>query len=252
MAKNFVKPADHLPLVCPYATVASGQGMLVGIIFGVALYDAVTGGTVEVATEGEWVITALSTDVVTAGAAAYWDNTNRRITSTSTGNTLVGAFTKAKANAETTAQIKLLAALGAAASPDIAATTVVTVSSAELLALNATPKTLVAAPGAGIANVPEFLELFYDYGTAAYAGIAAGEDFTVKYTNGSGAVLGTIDATGFIDQTTNQSRFLRFSSEITPVANAALVLHMASGEVITGDGIVKAKLHYRPITLLAP
>lgn len=249
MAKNFVKPADHLPLVCPYATVASGQGVLVGIIFGVALFDAVSGATVEVATEGEWVIAALSTDVVTAGAPAYWDDTNRRITSVSTGNTLVGAYTVAKANADTTAQIKL-EACNSAASPDIATGTTVTVTAAQVKALNATPKEIVAAPGAGKALILEDAELFLDYGSAAYAGIASNEDLQLRYTNGSGQLIATVEATGFLDLTADAYRFVRPTGEITPPANAAIVLCMSTGEVITGDSPIKVRPRYRTVTLL--
>lgn len=249
MAKNFVKPADHLPLVCPYATVASGQGVLVGIIFGVALGAALTGETVEVATEGEWVITALSTDVVSVGAPAYWDDTNRRITSVSTGNTLVGVYTVAKANAETTAQIKLQA-INSAASPDIVTSTVVTVSTAELLALYTTPKAFVDAPGAGKAIVPVSAQLFLDYNTTAYDGIAAGEDLVFRYTDASGGIAATVEATGFLDASADAHREAQFATLFTPTANAALVLHMASGNIATGNSPLKVKLRYRVVDLL--
>ena len=58
----------------------------------------------------------------------------------------------------------------------------VQVTSAELLALFATPKELVPAQGAGFAL--QFVEMFIQKpaGTA-YGGIAAGEDLSVKYTN---------------------------------------------------------------------
>src|SRR5574343_823893 len=54
-------------------------------------------------------------------------------------------------------------------------TATVTVSSAELLALNATPKNLLAAPASGKALILVAAELWLDYATAAYAGIASGE-----------------------------------------------------------------------------
>lgn len=133
----------------------------------------------------------------------------------------------------------------------------VTVTSAELLALNATPKTLVAAPGSGKANVFEGAVAFYDYGTGAYAAVAAGDDFAVKYTDGSGLQVASCEATGFIDQTSDQTRFIHpyraasGASDITPVANAALVLQMLNSEVTTGDGIVKLRVYFRvvPTTL---
>jgi len=127
----------------------------------------------------------------------------------------------------------------------------ITVTSAQLLALNATPKSLIAAPGAGKANIPVFAELFLDYNSAAYAGIAAGEDLNFCYTNGSGAIIGTVEATGFLDQTSDQHRFIQFYGTVTPVANAAIVLHMASGEVITGNSPLYARVHYRTVDLMS-
>lgn len=117
----------------------------------------------------------------------------------------------------------------------------VTITSAQLLALNATPITLVAAPGAGKALIFEGLLIQKPAGTA-YAGIAAGEDLSVKYTNGSGAELGVCETTGFLDQAGNEIRWIRphapsgagVDSAITPVDNAALVLHLLVGEIITG------------------
>lgn len=133
---------------------------------------------------------------------------------------------------------------------NVVTTDIITVTSGQLLALNATPKALKASPGAGKALLPAWIEVFMDYNSAAYAGIASGKDLTVKYTNGSGAVLGTIETTGFLDQTSDQRRILVFSGEITPVADAALVLHLASGEVTTGNSALQARLGYREITLI--
>ena len=57
---------------------------------------------------GVWSAAKLSTDVVTQGAALYWDNTNSRFTLTSAGNTLAGWAFAAAGNGVTTVQIKLL------------------------------------------------------------------------------------------------------------------------------------------------
>ena len=65
----------------------------------------------------------------------------------------------------------------------------VQISSAQLLALNATPIQLVAAPGAGFALILVGMLIQKPAGVA-YAGIAAGEDLSVKYTDGSGAEVG--------------------------------------------------------------
>jgi hypothetical protein len=128
----------------------------------------------------------------------------------------------------------------------------VTVTSAQLLALNATPIQIVAAPGAGLALILDSAVLHKPAGTA-YGGIAAGEDLSIKYTDAAGAAVGGCEATGFLDQTTAQTRFLRGYnaasgvSDITPVANAALVLHMLTGEITTGDSPLRLRVYYRVV-----
>lgn len=133
----------------------------------------------------------------------------------------------------------------------------VTVSSAEMLALNATPKQLVAAPGADLALIFEGAVAFLDYGAAAYAGIAAGEDLAVKYTDSSGLQVASCETDPFLTATADATRYIQpyraasGASDITPVANAALVLHMLSGEITTGDSPLKMRVYYRtvPFTL---
>jgi hypothetical protein len=128
------------------------------------------------------------------------------------------------------------------------------ITSAQLLALNATPITVVAAPGAGRAIVPTRVNVYKPAGTA-YAGIAAGEDLVLKYTNGSGAQCSSvIEATGFLDQTTAQIRSAgapastgSTAGDITPVANAAVVMHMLTGEITTGDQPIYVEVYYNEI-----
>lgn len=125
-----------------------------------------------------------------------------------------------------------------------------TVSSAELLALNATPKSLVAAPGAGNIHIPVTIAIKLTYATAAYAGIAAGEDLIVAYTNASGAQGIVVETTGFLDQASDQLRLANaVAAAITPVANAALVLALASGEITTGGGALSGTLWYRTVAI---
>ncbi len=116
-----------------------------------------------------------------------------------------------------------------------------TITSAQLLALNATPQTIVPAPGAGLAVILNRLHVYKPAGTA-YAGVAVGEDLVAKYTNGSGAqVSSVIETTGFLDQATAQHRYAGLpgavtttAADVAPVANAAVVLHLLTGEIITG------------------
>ena len=124
-----------------------------------------------------------------------------------------------------------------------------TISSAQLLALNAMPIILAAAPGVGKTLSFEKMLIHKPAGTA-YAGIAAGEDLAVKYTDGSGLEVAQCETTGFLDQATNQIRVVNAhaaasgASQITPVENAPLVLHLLVGEIITGDSPLNCEVLY--------
>jgi hypothetical protein len=127
----------------------------------------------------------------------------------------------------------------------------VTVSSAELLALFATPKTLVAAPAAGFMNVFEGIVISKPAGTA-YAGIAGGEDLLVSYTDASGTALATLETTGFLDQATVQTRYAPAYkaasgvNSLTPT-NTSIVMSLLVGEIITGTSALNCRVYYRVI-----
>jgi hypothetical protein len=127
-----------------------------------------------------------------------------------------------------------------------------TITSAQLLALNATPIEVIAAPGANKAIIVEDVIMSKAAGTA-YSGIAAGEDLEVGYVTG-GTTLATIETTGFLDQTTAQCRVssktvpgIAVTTNLTPTANAAVVVRLASGEITTGDSDLKLRVRYRVI-----
>jgi predicted RecA/RadA family phage recombinase len=105
---GYVQEGDYLEVTLPYART-SGEGVLVGTIFGVCVVNGVQGDVINIHTEGVYGLvaaTGASTDA-TQGAKAYWDNTNRRVTPVSTNNTLIGSFVVAKATTDAAARVKL-------------------------------------------------------------------------------------------------------------------------------------------------
>ena len=117
------------------------------------------------------------------------------------------------------------------------------------------------APIAGYANLVNRIAIYKAAGVA-YAGIAAGEDLVAKYTDGSGAqVSSVIETTGFLDQATAQTRYAgppgstsTTAADVKPVAAAAIVLHLLSGEITTGnqDLIVWTWYDTVPLALFYP
>jgi predicted RecA/RadA family phage recombinase len=87
--KTYIQPGHTLTLAAPY-DVASGQGLLVGAIFGIATHDAVEGAEVETQLTGVVEIDKVGSQSWSAGDRVYWDNTARRATSVATDNTAVG------------------------------------------------------------------------------------------------------------------------------------------------------------------
>ena len=104
--KNFVQMGDTLTLTAPYA-VASGAGALVGSIFGVATGTVASGGEGEFKTTGVFDLAKTSALAISVGDKVYWDNTNKEVNKTASGNTLVGVATTAAANPSATVNVRL-------------------------------------------------------------------------------------------------------------------------------------------------
>lgn len=135
----------------------------------------------------------------------------------------------------------------------------VTLTSAVIKALRATPATLVAAPGVGKALMYLGAALFLDYaGTNVFTESTA--NLTVKYNNGAGAAAGfSIESTGFIDQATDTASFnsskLGGAADLgniilakAAVENLPLVLHNIGAGEIAGnagnDNVLRVRTYF--------
>lgn len=118
----------------------------------------------------------------------------------------------------------------------------VTLTSAQVLALFATPISVLAAPGSGLTTVVRGFRAYKAAGTA-YSGVATTEDLVLRYTNASGAIAAQIETTGFLDQAgALQSNGALPGGLVT--TNAALVAHMTVGEITTGNSDVILEIEY--------
>jgi len=104
--KNYVQKGENLTLPAPYA-VSSGDGALIGNIFGVAAGDAVEGAEVDLVTVGVFTLPKVSTDAIAIGAAVYWDDDAKLITATATDNTKIGVSVATALNPSGTTDVRL-------------------------------------------------------------------------------------------------------------------------------------------------
>lgn len=104
--KNFIQEGNVIGISAPY-DVSSGDGVFLTSVFGVATNDALSGADVEIATTGVYDLAKKSTDTPAVGAKAYWDDTLKHITTTATAMKLVGVFTTAAGNGDTSVNVRL-------------------------------------------------------------------------------------------------------------------------------------------------
>lgn len=104
--KNYIQPGETITVTAPYA-LTSGAGCLVGSLFGFATNDAASGAAAEIVTEGVFDGAKNSAEAWTVGALVYWDNTNKVLTTTATGNKLVGVAVAAAVNPSSVGRVRL-------------------------------------------------------------------------------------------------------------------------------------------------
>lgn len=114
------------------------------------------------------------------------------------------------------------------------------VSSAEILLLNGTPKTLVAAPGAGFFIKPISIIVKFLGGGVAYT------TNVTLYTNVGGMIFGTNGTT--LGNTGDFNAFINPASTTQsgsfPLENAALQLSVLSGNPAAGNGTMVVYVSY--------
>lgn len=97
----------------------------------------------------------------------------------------------------------------------------VQLTNAQMLALRASPITLVASPGANKALLVHGVYGVYTYAVAAYTESA--DNIAIEYAGGTDVVV--LETTGWIDQAASSNRFIRpdqSTAAVTLVANEAI------------------------------
>ena len=114
MAKNFIKPGDHLTFTAGAAT-ASGAGVLLGTVLGVSLTAVANGASGEAAVEGVWELPKTAGAAINAWSRPIWDvSAGAFIAATpATGDLLNGVVAvETAASAATTVKVRLCPGAG--------------------------------------------------------------------------------------------------------------------------------------------
>lgn len=103
---NYVQPGETLSLIAPYDRL-SGEGALIGSLFGVAVNDVLSGAEGEFKHNGVYLLGKTSAQAWTEGQKLYWDDSNKRVDSDGTVGPLIGVAARAAANPSATGYVKL-------------------------------------------------------------------------------------------------------------------------------------------------
>ena len=101
--KNYIQNGVNLTLPAPEAVV-SGQGVVVGSIFGIAAGDAASGADVDLVTEGVFELPKVGANAFALGAKVYFDDATNLATSS---NSYMGVAVAAAIAGAATVKVRL-------------------------------------------------------------------------------------------------------------------------------------------------
>ena len=134
-----------------------------------------------------------------------------------------------------------------------------TLTQANIIAMNATPVTLVAAPGAGKLIIVDEIELFHDYATAVYS---AGGDVSIQYATSAApvsvidvaVVTASADANFILKPSASYTSSASTSSatDLSTSVNKAIEITNATAAFADGNAsnIFKFRVRYHTVTVL--
>jgi predicted RecA/RadA family phage recombinase len=258
--KNFIAPGVRVTVAAPYA-LTSGDGCLVGSLFGVATGTALITANTEILTEGVCDIKK-DTSTFADGDPVYWDNSAKKATSTSASNKLIGVAVLLQpdgtsalggSSGNATVRVRLNEAFGVVGT-DSAGAVVATVAlaAADIIAMNGAPVSILAAPGAGKVIIVDSILFEMTRTSTAFTGGGA-LNFQYHTTTTSVPHAGTIAATlvttgGAGTAQTALGPNVGTNGLVIP-ANEGIDITNASAGFAAGTGTAKVFIKYRTITL---
>lgn len=106
MATNYIQEGKALNYTPSGADVSSGDLVIMGAIAGIAKTDIADGKTGAVHISGVFSV-AKASGAVSQGAKLYWSSANSNLTTTASGNTLVGVAAAAALSGDATIPLLL-------------------------------------------------------------------------------------------------------------------------------------------------
>ena len=118
-------------------------------------------------------------------------------------------------------------------------------TAAQILALNGTPITLIAAAGAGTYISVDEVMAYLNFNSVAYAG---SNPVQIQYTNGSGAQLtGSLSSSWLNSSSSAPLKVV--AAGVTPVANAPVVVSVPTANPTAGNSTITLEGTFRIVTL---
>lgn len=106
MTANFVEEGKVLNYTPSGSSIVSGALVIMGNIAGVAVTDIADGVTGAVRISGVFSLPKAS-GAISQGGKVYWDSGNSNVTTTASGNTIIGVAATAHISGDTTANVLL-------------------------------------------------------------------------------------------------------------------------------------------------
>lgn len=106
--KTKFSEGSPIDVTVPSGGCTAGAGLLINGFFCVPVTTAAQGDVVSTHVTGVFDLTSDTGTAWSFGDVLYWDNTNKRLTKTSTSNTKVGQCVADKTSAATTGRIRLI------------------------------------------------------------------------------------------------------------------------------------------------
>ena len=262
--QNYVQRGNTLTVTAPYA-LTSGQGCQVGNIFGVAVNNQSTGDSTELVVEGIFDL-AKDTSTFNSGDKVFWNN----VTQLATSSTLTAAGASNKeigyavlsqpggvnaaggASGDATVRVRLNP-LGfgpvqaADTDPSLIQKAVVTLTAAQIIAMNGAPVTILPAPAAGQVLVIDQIIAQMKPGGTQFTGGGA-----VTFQYHATAVVphsGNIPAATITSATGSENVVPPPTGTIQPPAATGVDITNATAAFATGNGTLVVTVFYSIITL---